>query len=364
MPEKMRVGIIGCGWIAHSHMQAYLKMDDVEIVAAADLIPGKARAFLDEFGLTKVPAYGIHTELLEKAKLDAVSICTYNTTHRQCAVDALQAGLDVLCEKPMSVTLQEAVDMAKAQKKTGKILSIGFQPRYDPDMIMVRDLVRSGVLGEIYYVQTGGGRRRGIPGGTFIRKDLAGVGCLADIGCYGLDMALNAINYPKPLTVSAYSSDRFGKNPKYCAEYDQFDVDDFAVAFIRLEGGIALDFRMSWAMHMDTMGDTLFLGTEAGVKVKSPFPDKPWGGAWDGTIGPVFMYHDVAGNLVETKVPSKAVPNFNRFDAKVRAFVDAAKTGGDSPIPASQILYNQAILDGILRSSQLGREVEITIPEI
>lgn len=363
MAEKLRIGIIGCGGIAHSHMRAYQKMDDVEIVAGADIVPGKARAFLDEFGLNNVPAYESHVDMLEKVQMDAVSVCTYNTTHRVCAVDALRAGLDVLCEKPMSVTLEEAVEMTKVSKETGKILSIGFQPRYDPDMIMVRDLVGSGVLGEIYYVQTGGGRRRGIPGGTFIRKELAGVGCLADIGCYGLDMALNAIGYPKPLTVSAYASDRFGKNPKYCKEAEFFSVDDFSVALIRLEGGICMDFRMSWAMHMDTMGDTLFLGTEAGLKVKSPRLGEPWGGAWDGTIGPVYLYTDINGNHVETKVPLKAQP-FDRFYAKVRDFVDVVKTGGPAPIPASQILYNQAIIDGIYRSSQSGREVELDIPEI
>ena len=108
------------------------------------------------------------------------------------------------------------------------------------------------------------------------RQDLAGVGCLADIGCYGLDMALNAVGYRKPVTVSAYASDYFGKNPKY---YDpvkgggEFSVDDFTCALIRFEDGLVLDFRMSWAMHMDTMGDTLFLGTEAGLKVKSPHPE-------------------------------------------------------------------------------------------
>ena len=179
-------------------------------------------------------------------------------------------------------------------------------------------------------------------------------------------MALNAFGYRKPVTVSAYASDYFGKNPEY---YDpvkgggEFSVDDFTCALIRFEDGLVMDFRMSWAMHMDTMGDTLFLGTEAGLKVKSPRLGEPWGGAWDGTIGPVYLYTDINGNHVETKVPLKAQP-FDRFYAKVRDFVDAVKTGGPAPIPASQILYNQAIIDGIYRSSQSGREVELDIPEI
>ena len=360
--KKLRIGIIGTGSIANAHMHAYLEMDDVEVVGGADIVPGKARAFFDRYEMPGAKAFESYEDLL-KLDLDGVSVCTYNSTHAECSIAALGAGVNVLCEKPMCVTIGEAADMVRAQKAVGKILTIGFQPRYDPDMIMVRDLVQSGILGKIYYVQTGGGRRRGMPGGTFIRKGLAGMGALGDIGCYGLDMALNSIGYPKPLTVSAFAGNVFGKNPKYQKEYENFEVDDFSVAMVRLEGGIALDFRMSWAMHMDTMGDTLFLGSEAGLKVKSPGLGTAWGGAWDGTIGPVYLYSDINDNLAETQIPLKNA-NVDRFKLKVRAFLDAVIAGGPDPIPASQILYNQAIIDGIIRSSEAGREVEIVIPQI
>ncbi|MDR1569371.1 MAG: Gfo/Idh/MocA family oxidoreductase [Oscillospiraceae bacterium] len=361
--KKLRVGVIGTGGIAHAHMKAYLNQKDVEIVGASDIVPGKARAFLDEFGLTDAPDFEDNDKLLA-LKPDGVSVCTYNTTHHTCAVAAMKAGVHVLCEKPMSVTLDQAIQMARAQKETGKILTIGFQPRYDPNMKMIKDIVRSGELGDIYYVQTGGGRRRGIPGGTFIKKELAGVGCLADIGCYGLDMALNTVGYRKPVTVSATASDRFGKNPKYFNDAETFSVDDFSCALIRFEDGLVLDFRMSWAMHMDTMGDTLFLGTDAGLKVKSPNPHLNWGGAWDGSIGDVFLYKDLCGNQVEIKVPLKSAEKSNNFESKVRDFLDAIISGGPSPIPWQEIIYNQAIIDGIIRSSEAKREVEIVIPEI
>ena len=175
-------------------------------------------------------------------------------------------------------------------------------------------------------------------------------------------MAMNAIGYPKPLTVSAYANNLFGTNPKYSKEYKDFKVDDFSVALIRLEGDIALDFRMSWAMHMDAMGDTMFLGTDAGLKVKSPGLGTSWGGAWDGTIGPVYLYNDIGDNLAETQIPLKNA-NVNRFLLKVRAFVDAILTGGPDPIPASQIIYNQAIIDGIMRSSEAKCEVKVEIPK-
>jgi predicted dehydrogenase len=358
--KKLRIGIIGTGGIAHAHINSYLRLtDEVEVVGASDIVPGKARKFLDEFGLTGVPAFDDNDELLSLG-LDGVSVCTYNSTHAECTIKALEAEAHVLCEKPMSVTLADAIAMYKTAKSKGKILTIGFQPRYDPNMNLVREIVGGGALGEVYYIQTGGGRRRGIPGGTFIRKELAGVGALADIGCYSLDMVLSAIGYPKPLTVSAYASDRFGKNPKYCSEAAKFDVDDFSVALIRLEGGIALDFRMSWAMHMDSMGDTMFFGTDAGLKIKPAGVGTGWGGAWDGTIGPMFLYSDVAGQLLETPIPLRT-PSDDRFYSKVKAFCDAALVNGPAPIPTIESVYNQAIVDGIYRSSQAGREVEIEL---
>jgi predicted dehydrogenase len=361
--KKLRIGIIGTGGIAHAHMSSYLRMKDtVEVVGGSDIVPGKARKFLDEFGQKDAKAFNKNEELLALG-LDGVSVCTYNTTHAKCTIAALEAGVHVLCEKPMSVTLDDAVAMYKSAKKQKKILTIGFQPRYDPNMDLVREIVGSGVLGDIYYVQTGGGRRRGMPGGTFIRKELAGVGALADIGCYSLDMVLSAIGYPKPLTVSAYASNRFGTNPKYHREAEHFDVDDFSVALIRLEGDIALDFRMSWAMHMDSMGDTMFFGTNAGLKVKPAGTNTGWGGAWDGTIGPIFLYNDVAGQLSETSIPLRQ-PSDDRFYNKVKAFCDAVAENGPAPIPTIQSVYNQAIVDGIYRSSQAGKEVEIVLPKL
>lgn len=360
--SKLRVGIIGTGGIAHAHMKSYMGFSDVEVVAGSDIIPGKAAGFFAEFD-SDARSFEDTKEMLDTMELDAVSVCTYNTTHAECTIMALEKGLHVLCEKPMSVTLEQGIEMVKAQKKSGKILTIGFQPRYDANMQLVREIVQSGELGDVYYIQTGGGRRRGIPWGTFVQKDLAGMGALGDIGCYSIDMALHAINYPKPLTVSATASGHFGNNPKYQIPGANFDVDDFSTALVRLEGDVTLVFSTSWAMHMDTRGDALFLGTKAGLKVKSPNPDQPWGGAWDGTVGEISIFTDTLGHLTETVIPQKpSTPN--RFEKKCRAFLDAIKTGGTAPIPADEILYNQAIVDGILRSSQSGHEVEIVIPEM
>ena len=236
-------------------------------------------------------------------------------------------------------------------------------------MQQIKKIVESGELGQVYYIQTGGGRRRGIPtpfGTSFIANETGGIGALGDIGCYSLDLVLNAIGYPKPLTVSGYKSDFFGKDPNYSgypddkkAEYAKiFGVDDFAAAFVRLEGGIILDFRIAWAMNLDTPGDTIIMGTKGSLRVPST-------DCWNGTFySPMKIYHEVAGLQTVTEVPLIPAGKVSLFDKKIRSFLDAIKYNRPAPVPTSQIIYNQAIIDGIAKSAEAGHEIEVVIPEI
>jgi predicted dehydrogenase len=181
-------------------------------------------------------------------------------------------------------------------------------------------------------------------------------------------MVLNAIGYPKPLTVTGFVSNYFGTNPETYKGYttitdceriaSKFDVDDFGAGFIRLEGGIIVDFRISWAMNVNTLGDTIILGTEGGLRIPST-------DCWNGTVGgEMTIYKNVAGVPVQTKIPILPNPDsYNIVDRKIRSFMTAVQTGGSAPVPSSQIFYNQAIIDGIVKSSKSGKEVEIVLPE-
>ena len=136
-----------------------------------------------------------------------------------------------------------------------------------------------------------------------------------------------------------------------------FSVDDFASAYIRLEGDIVLDFRIAWYMHLDTPGDTIIMGTKGALRIPST-------DCWNGTFHkPMTVYRDVAGLPSQIEVP--LIPSDGELcDKKIRSFLDAVITGGKAPVPTCQILYNQAIIDGIMKSSKLGHEVQIEIPEI
>lgn len=364
--KKLRIGIIGTGGISGSHIRTYKAQPDVELVAGCDLIPGKAEKKFAECEVEGAKFFTDYKEMIDTMNLDAVSVCTYNRTHAECTIYALEHGLHVLLEKPMTVTLDEAVAIRKAEKKSGKIVSVGFQPRFDANMQMIKKIVQSGELGRVFYVQTGGGRRHGIPvswSETFIENDKAGLGALGDIGCYSIDLVMNALGNPKPLTVSGTATDYFGTTPEAYSQVGKpecakkFSVDDFASAYIRLEGGIILDFRIAWYMHLDTPGDTIIMGTKGSLRVPST-------DCWNGSFNkPMTIYHDVAGEPVQTQIPLLPETK-DLWNRKIRSFLDSIHNGTEAPVPTSQIIYNQAILSGIQDSSECGHEVEINIPEI
>ena len=104
-------------------------------------------------------------------------------------------------------------------------------------------------------------------------------------------------------------------------------------------------------MHMDTMGDHIILGTEAGIRIPA-----------DGSE--LIVYSDMGNNRVKTVVPKAPDLPYTPFEGKLRAFIDAVKTGGPAPIPTSEIIYNQAIISGIAESCKQGKEIVIDIPEI
>ena len=361
MEKKLRIGFIGCGGIAGEHMRCYKKLGDgVEVVAFCDIVPGRAKEFAERYDIKDAAVYESYEEMLDREKLDGVSVCTYNMAHAAPAIAAMRHGVYVLLEKPIAGTVEDAVAILRAEKETGRFASVGFQPRYNADMKKIKEICQSGVLGKIYYIQTGGGRRCGLPGAeSFVRSDTAGIGAMGDIGCYSLDMVLNAIGYPKPLTVTGYASDFFGRRPQY-RFHESFSVEDFAAAFIRLEGDIVLDFRISWAMHPDTPGDTIIFGTEGALRIPST-------DCWNNGVGGemTLYYTDENEDLQEKKIPTEVTrENSDCCAQKIKAFTDAIRTGGPAPVPASDALINQVIINAILDSAKSGHEIEVEMPVI
>lgn len=362
--NKVKVGIIGTGWIANAHIQQYIRLQNegkVEITAVCDLDIEKAKKFIEKYDLD-VPCYKGHLEMLNNCELDAVSICVYNCGHRECIIDSLAHGMNVLAEKPLCVTVDECFEIKEAVEKSDKLFTVGFQERYDANVMKIKEIVEQGLLGKIYYIQTGGGRSHNIPvrfGTTFIDKNTGGFGAVGDIGCYALDIVLDAIGYPKPLSFSGFKTDYFGKQASFYEEVgfpgeyaNVFGVDDFAAGFIRLENDIALDFRISWAMNLDSPCDTIIMGTEGTLRI-------PASDSWSrGIGGPLKLYRNNLGLLEVTCYPYYQTEE-HIFYTKISKFVNAILGSREKLVDIKDIIANQLIISGLVKSAELGREISL-----
>ena len=149
----LRVAIVGTGGIAHEHMKSYLTLKDrCRVVALVDIIPGKARRFMEEFGLS-CDTYEDHLDILPRQDIDLVDVCTPPFVHAQISINALRSGKNVVCEKPMAASLEECDAMLRARDESGKLLSIIAQNRFRKPIRDLKALLDSGIAGKVRHAQ-------------------------------------------------------------------------------------------------------------------------------------------------------------------------------------------------------------------
>jgi len=359
--DKVKVALVGTGGIGNHHMGVYSKIDFIEVVAVCDIFKEKAQQFAEKWGVPKKNAFSSYNKMLETVKeIQTVSVCTFNQAHRRPTVAALEAGKNVLCEKPMAATLADATAMARAAKKAGKILHIAIHSRFQPHVVMARKIFDEGILGDVYYSESVGCRRRGVPGGTFIHQKTAGFGAIVDIGVYNMHDTLFTINYPKPVSVSAFSCDYISrKDPNL----DSMDVEEFGAAWVRFDDGSIMVFKISWAVHADSLGRSYFLGKDAGMDFGTVYADSvPKELEKLANSEGCTLKVDPTGNMVNIKV--EGLKPVDVWDKQVREFHKAVREGGPAPINPEKVLITNVIMDGIMRSVKAGKEVSVKVPEI
>jgi predicted dehydrogenase len=276
--EALRVGVIGCG-AGEFHLEGFTAEPRVKVVALAGLDGARCHELVRKYGIPHL--FGDFTELLAHPDIDAVSIAVPNHLHRPITIQTLRAGKHVLVEKPLSRTVEEGEEMVAVAKEEGRVLAVAFQRRQRHDVQLVRHEIERGALGRVYHARAYWMRRSGIPGlGTwFTNREQSGGGPLIDLGVHVLDLAAWLLGNPSPKSVSAatyaalgpqgrgqWSGARFSR-----IEGVAYEVEDFATAFIRFEGGITLQLDVSWAAytgHSDEFGLAL-MGTEGGAEIHS-----------------------------------------------------------------------------------------------
>jgi len=356
--DKVKVAVVGTGGIANHHMGVYSKIEDIEVVAVCDIFKEKAIQFAERWGVPKKRAFTSYNKMLETVdEIQTVSVCTFNQAHRRPTVAALEAGKHVLCEKPMAASLADATAMVRAAKKSGKILHIGIHSRFQPHIVMARKIVEAGILGDIYYSESVGCRRRGVPGGTFIHKKTAGFGAVVDIGVYNMHDTLFTIGYPKPVTVSAFACDFLSRNTP---GLESMDVEEFGAAWVRFEDGSIMVFKISWAVHANSLGHSYFLGKKAGMTYGEIYADSvPKELEKLAKDEDCTLKVETRDNMANIRI--EGLKPVDVWDAQLRAFIKAVRSGGPSPIDPEKVIITNVIMDGISRSVKQGKEVAVKV---
>ena len=271
--DKVRIGIIGCGGIANGkHMPSLKKVPNAEMVAFCDIIVEKAEAAAKQYGTPDAKVYEDYKKLLEDKTIDVVHVLTPNRAHSFIAVDALEAGKHVMCEKPMAINSEEAKKMLDAAKRTGKKLTIGYQNRQRNDSLYLKQEAIDGTFGDIYYAKATAIRRRAVPTwGVFLNEYEQGGGPLIDIGTHALDLTLWIMDNYKPkycVGTTYHKLNHQTNSGNAWGDWDpaKFTVEDSAFGFVVMENGATIVLESAWALNTLDVREavTTVCGTLAG----------------------------------------------------------------------------------------------------
>jgi predicted dehydrogenase len=359
-PAPLKVGVVGIGWAGQQHIKAYKDIAGVELVAVAAMEEDLLASLKAEYSIPHT--FARWEDLIELEGLDAVSVAVPTFLHAPIAIAALERGLHVLSEKPLARNGEEGLQMVEAARKAGRVLDVAFNHRRRGDIQKLKGIIDAGELGRPYYAKASWLRRQGIPmlGSWFTNPALAGGGPLADIGVHVLDYALHLLGEPKVLSVSASTHSELGHrglggNARYTAmnATHKFEVEDFASAFIRLEGGGTLILEAGWAAyrHEDDLMDFTVYGTDGGAELRAV-------GASNAPVADLRIFKEKDGENADYEVvaePGRA------HQAVVEDFVEAVR-GGETVWGAHDgalALSRALVLDACYKSALEQREVRL-----
>ncbi len=347
MKKKLKVGVIGIGSIfTNAHLPGWEALDNVEVVAAADISKETLNKNAEAAGIPKKKRYTDYEEMLDKEDLDIVDVCTPNSYHKDPTIAGFDAGCHVIVEKPITISAENAEEMIEAGKKADKLFMVAQSMRFGADSLALRRWVDEGLVGDIYWGRASYLRPRGVPAwGAFISKEMSEGGPCYDLGVHILDLCLWLMGHPKPVSVSANIWLEIADKPSVMKhDPEKFTVpDELAAGFIRFANGACLSLETSWAVNTTQPNNGIFLaGTKGGIH-----------------NNPATLTREEAGMLTDTTVQKNPDEGIKPHSEEIRRFVDAIVTGKPSPVPGEEALMTQRILDAIYESAKTGSEVEL-----
>lgn len=351
--EKIKVAVIGCGTIANSaHLPSYSRNPKAELAWVCDIIPERAQKAMDDYSAGKMTLD--YHEILADLSVTAISLCVPNYLHDKIAIDCLNAGKNVLCEKPAAVSYERACAMKEAADRNGKILNIGVVNRFNSSVIKIKNMIETGELGKVYHIYCSFRAHRSIPGlgGPFTTKEKAGGGVLIDWGVHFLDLIFYCIGSVKPVSASGEAYCMLGRDMKDYAytsmwagppDYSgKYDVEDFVTGFVRTSGP-SVTLNGAWAQNIGEGAMFIeFLGDRGGVKLQ-------YGGKFT-------FYTAKDGALVESKYEYNMDDMF--YD-ELDAFLDCTVKNEKIRSNIDNVLITTNVMEAIYRSAAEKKEIRM-----
>ena len=330
--EKLRVGIVGLGWVSQVfHLPILSKMEDVEIVAVCDKDKARSKMIAERFGIAR--HYTDYKQMLSIEDLGAIDVCTSTDAHLDITMASLEAGKDVFVEKPNARRYSEAVLMADAAKAHKRKLMVGMNNRFRPDTMILKSFLEKNELGKVFFAKTGWLKKLSNDNPWITQKDKSGGGVFLDLGIVMLDMVLWMMGYP---AVQRVSSKMYKHKTK--------SVEDSCVAFIEMKNGSTVSLEASWSflsekdfMYCD------FYGTEGSAM-----------------INPLRIHKELHGNLVNvTPVKIESPQNLYKksYENELKHFVGAARGLHEVISTGDEAVLRMRIVEAIYQSAEKGKEI-------
>ncbi|HYL86305.1 MAG TPA: Gfo/Idh/MocA family oxidoreductase [Candidatus Angelobacter sp.] len=327
---KVKWGVLGVANIAvKTAIPAMQKGAWCEVAGIASRDLRKAEQAAAQLGIPK--AYGSYDALLADPEIEAIYNPLPNHLHVPWSIQSAEAGKHVLCEKPISVTVEEAKDLIAARDRCGVKIGEAFMVKTHPQWLRTRDLIRAGVIGDL----------RSIVGTfSYFNRDpenvrnvaVWGGGGMLDIGCY-------------PITTSRWI---FGSEPRRVSglvERDpQFKTDRLASAILDFPAGHAIFTCSTQLVAYQRMQ---FLGTKGRIEIKIPF-NAP-------NDRPCEILVDDGRDVFGSGVTSEMIPTCDQYTIQGDAFSKAIREDGEVPVPLEDAIANMAVIEAVFRSAESGR---------
>lgn len=350
--DRLKVGIIGIGVIATTkHIPNLLKREDVEIIALCDIETAKCVKANDDFSLN-AKIYTDYKELCQDGQIDVVHVCTPNPLHCEMTVEALNNGKHVHCEKPIACTYADAEKMIETAKKAGKKLTSGLQWRYNAAPLKMKEMIKNGELGDIYYIKSQQLRPRRLPAyGVYTNKNLNGGGVLMDGGPHSIDLPMWLTDNYEVESVRGVTFDKMKDFPEGNSlgpwNPEEFDVEDTAMAMITMKNGMMIYMETAWITNMVQEAPGVIAsiaGTKAGVDM----------------VGPTFECSvrttKMAEGELKTEIENIKEPvDMNAYD--INHWIDAIQNDGDPAILPEQAAIVTKVIEAIYESAATGKTI-------